>query len=202
MSHRVNSVAKMAEVSVENGVEIDVRTYQGHLVLAHDPFDCGENFETWLKCYRHKILVINVKEEGLEKAIEAAIAQASPKIDYLFLDQSFPSIAGRLSGGFTDSMVRVSDYESIQTLENLPCPPAWVWVDTFNKGGLRKIDLNYLHRNYKMMVVSPELQGREFQEEAVSMLSQFSDLGFLPDAICTKRSDDWKRLIRTSPLDK
>lgn len=195
--HRINSVAELAEIGQERGVEIDMRTHENQLVLAHNPFEGGENFEAWLGNYRHRILVVNVKEEGLEEAVESAIAKAKPDIEYLFLDQSFPVIASRLARGFKNSMVRVSDYESIRTLQDLAFSPEWVWVDTFNKAGLRKIDLSYLHEEHKLMLVSPELQGREFIEEAASMVSQFSDLGFLPDAICTKWPEAWETLIQS-----
>ena len=51
------------------GVEIDLRSENKKIYLHHDPFKKGTLFSEWLKYYNHKLIVLNVKEEGLEKHI-------------------------------------------------------------------------------------------------------------------------------------
>lgn len=200
--HRINTSQELRAVPEENGIEIDLRTHQNRLVLAHNPFVTGELFESWLQGYRHKLLVINVKEDGLENSIEEAISEAGLGIEYLFLDQSFPTIVNRLRGGFTDSMVRVSDYESAQTLELLFVAPRWLWVDTFSEAGITTIDFGLLRGKFKMMVVSPELQGRDPRKEVASTIEFFRNLGFRPDAVCTKNPGLWKALMGENTADR
>ena len=46
--HRVNISDALKSVSTTHGVEIDIRTHGGNLILAHDPFVEGELFEDFL----------------------------------------------------------------------------------------------------------------------------------------------------------
>ena len=69
IKHRVNSVADLKKTNAEFGVEIDLRSENNKIYLHHDPFKKGETFEKWIKQFRHKIIVLNVKEEGLEDRI-------------------------------------------------------------------------------------------------------------------------------------
>ena len=39
------------------------------IIIHHDPFKEGENFYKWIKYFKHKFLILNVKEEGLEKKL-------------------------------------------------------------------------------------------------------------------------------------
>ena len=50
--------------------EIDIRSYGNDLILQHDPFVKGELFNEWIKFFKHKFLILNVKEEGLESLIK------------------------------------------------------------------------------------------------------------------------------------
>ena len=69
ISHRVNTTEKLRKVDFQFGVEIDIRSNNNQLILHHDPFEKGELFKEWLENYNHKILILNVKEEGLENRI-------------------------------------------------------------------------------------------------------------------------------------
>ena len=69
INHRVNSISKLLKTSVEFGVEADLRSEDKKIYLHHDPFKKGESFEKWVKYYKHKILILNVKEEGLEDMV-------------------------------------------------------------------------------------------------------------------------------------
>ena len=66
VKHRVNTINEIKKINKEFGVEIDLRSNKSRIYLHHDPFKKGEDFSKWLKFYNHKLLVLNVKEEGLE----------------------------------------------------------------------------------------------------------------------------------------
>ena len=51
------------------GVEVDIRSKGNDLLIHHDPFVQGESFEAWIEKYQHGTLILNVKEEGLEKRL-------------------------------------------------------------------------------------------------------------------------------------
>ena len=59
------------------------------IIIHHDPFKEGENFYKWIKYFKHKFLILNVKEEGLEKKLIDCMNKNNIT-SYFFLDQSFP----------------------------------------------------------------------------------------------------------------
>ena len=69
IKHRVNTINKIAKTPKEYGVEIDLRSDLKTIYLNHDPFKKGIKFSSWIKFFKHKLIVLNVKEEGLEKKI-------------------------------------------------------------------------------------------------------------------------------------
>ena len=54
IQHRINKVSDLKNVSQEYGVELDIRAEGDNLILSHDAFISGENFEDYLK--RHPII--------------------------------------------------------------------------------------------------------------------------------------------------
>src|SRR5687768_4612073 len=87
--HRRNTRALLAESPSEYGIEMDVRSFGEELVVHHDPFVRGERFTDWLEGYRHGLLIVNVKEEGLEERVERELDRFGIR-DFFYLDQSFP----------------------------------------------------------------------------------------------------------------
>ena len=69
IKHRVNLIKELKRTDKNLGVEIDLRSGPSGIYLHHDPFKKGELFSKWIRCYSHKLLVLNVKEEGLENQI-------------------------------------------------------------------------------------------------------------------------------------
>ena len=67
--HRVNTIEQLQSVPIEFGVEVDIRSWGEKLIIHHEPFIKGESFKEWLKSFKHKMLILNVKEEGLEGQI-------------------------------------------------------------------------------------------------------------------------------------
>ena len=68
--HRVNSIEKLNTLSEDVGVEIDIRHGGEKLVLSHDIQEKEENFEEYLDNYNKKFIVANIKESGVEDAVE------------------------------------------------------------------------------------------------------------------------------------
>ena len=60
--HRINTIKELKEISIEYGIEIDLRdNVNGEIHLAHDPFILGELFEEYLKHYQHSFIILNIK---------------------------------------------------------------------------------------------------------------------------------------------
>ena len=69
IKHRINTIDELKSTPVDFGVEIDLRSFKNKIVINHEPFIDSIKFEEWLRFYKHKFLILNVKEEGLEKSI-------------------------------------------------------------------------------------------------------------------------------------
>jgi hypothetical protein len=53
IAHRRNTIEDLNVTPREYGVEVDVRSNNGQLIIHHDPLIPGEYFEAWLKHYQH-----------------------------------------------------------------------------------------------------------------------------------------------------
>ena len=66
ISHRINTVAQLAQVPAEHGIEVDLRDSGDRLILQHDPFKDGEDFETFMHSFCQPELVVTPeREEGV-----------------------------------------------------------------------------------------------------------------------------------------
>lgn len=192
IKHRINAIRDLINTPQQFGVEIDLRSNNGDIILSHDPFDDTScTFEEWLNYYNHAFLILNVKEEGLEQYIQQ-ILDIRKIEDFFFLDQSFPFLIRTTGNGELRSAVRYSEYESIETVKNLTHRVEWVWVDFFNNFPLSSNDFDDLKsRGFKVCVVSPELQGFPTQEVS-ALLEKLNKWTNSIDAVCTKRPDIWR----------
>ena len=188
--HRINSINELLNISSDYGIEIDLRSFGQELILEHDPFRNGTKFSEWLKHYRHKFLIVNLKEDGLEtKAID--ILNDFGIRNFFFLDQSFPSLykLSRIAPKYCSA--RVSDFEPIKSA--LILKPGWLWFDSHSG------DWDYLvetfnlinKKNIKTCLVSPELQRENSKTELGELKSILSKYSIKFDAVCTKFPDIW-----------
>ena len=70
IAHRVNSVAQLRKLPKEYGVELDLRDgLDGRIYIQHNPFEPGEDFETYLEHYHHGTMILNIKSERIELKI-------------------------------------------------------------------------------------------------------------------------------------
>lgn len=192
-SHRVNDPSALASTPKRFGVEIDLRSDGGSLILEHDAFVAGPRFEDWLDSYDHRFIVLNTKEEGLESEIIRILADREIS-DWSFLDQSFPSMVRTLREGETRTMARISEYESIETIERLPVKPRWIWVDSFTGVLPDSRTLRTLSDSgFLLMAVSSELQGRDFERGKAEIVEAFTGAGVSLAGVCTKRPEAWEQ---------
>ena len=156
ISHRINTIESLKDTPFGFGVEIDIRTYGNKLILAHDPFYEGTDFLKWIKYYNHGTLILNVKEEGLENFIIKIMKERNIK-DFFFLDQSLPFMIKTTKFGERRSAVRLSEYESIETVLKFSGSLDWVWVDCFNNFSISKAQYKMLKENgfklYKILKI-------------------------------------------------
>lgn len=193
IAHRRNTIALLVETPTAYGVEIDLRTERGRLILHHDPFSAGEDFERWLEHYAHGTLILNVKEEGLEKRVLDLMARRGID-DYFFLDQSFPFLLKTAGAGERRCAVRVSEYEAIETALTLAGLIDWVWVDCFTRFALSGEEADRLKgAGFRLCLVSPELQQRTASDEIPRLRKVLADRAIHADAVCTKWPQRWEK---------
>lgn len=191
IAHRINTIKELKEIPSQFGVEIDVRDYNNKLVIQHDPFVNGEDFEEYLSQYKNGTLILNIKSERIEYKVLELVKKYNID-DYFLLDSSFPMIYELSRKGEKKIALRFSEFESIETIINLKGKIDWVWVDCFSK---LPIDINIFKRlklhNFKLCLVSPELQGQE--EKIIQYKNYLNNNKIIFDAICTKiyNVDKW-----------
>jgi len=188
--HRINQMNKLRAVNPDRGVEIDIRSSNCNIVLAHDPFTSGELFSEWLKCWKGQSLILNVKEEGLEESILELLKNYDVK-DFFFLDQSYPSIRRLINLGISKLATRVSDFEDINTA--IKSGSEWIWLDSFTG------NWNYLPDTLKLIngmghktcLVSPELQRTDSEIELKELKELIKVNNLEITAVCTKHPESW-----------
>lgn len=196
VQHRANELQYLKKIPSKYGLEIDVRSIAKKLIIQHDPLKKGLNFRHWLKHYNHKLLIINIKEEGLESSIIKVLKKSKIK-NFFFLDQSFPFMLKNSKLLSKKSAVRFSEFENINTAIAVREYVKWVWIDCFTYLPINKNIIEKLKKaNFKICIVSPELQGRKNFEEIKLILEIFKKIGTKPDAICTKNIDMWEKAFK------
>ena len=187
--HRVNTVEELERVPHHYGVEVDVRDFGGKLVLQHDPFVGGQDFEGYLKHYRHAFIILNIKSEGIERKT-IALAEKYRIQNYFLLDVSPPFIIKLTDEGVRKLAVRYSEFESIETALLMKNRVDWLFVDSYKKLPLDRTVIGKLGGKFKLCVVSPELWGR--QGEIAAYRKQLKKEGIKLDAVLTKKPEEWE----------
>lgn len=192
IAHRVNTIEELKQIPFEYGVELDLRDYADKLVLQHDPFKDGEDFEEYLKHYNHGTMILNIKSERIEHKVLELIKKYNIK-KYFFLDSSFPMIYLLSNNNEKNIALRFSEFEGIDTILNMKNKVEWIWVDCFSKLPITNENYTLLKaKGFKFCLVSPELQGQSEKLEEYKEYLMESEIIF--DAICTKvyNVNKWK----------
>lgn len=191
IKHRCNTITALTTTHRSFGVEIDIRSFGDELILHHDPFVPGESFKTWLQSFAHKTLILNVKEEGLENRIIELMHHYSIE-DFFFLDQSFPFLIKTIQQHERRCAIRLSEYESIDTVLSLAGDIDWVWVDYFSYFPLDTSAAHtLLDAGFKLCIVSPELQGYPADIHIPLLRNLLNNIHVSIDAVCTKEPQLW-----------
>lgn len=184
IAHRINTVKELKELPYDYGVELDIRDYENNLIIHHDPFTNGESFEDYLKHYNHGTMILNIKSERIEHKVLELIKKYEIK-KYFFLDSSFPMIYLLSKSGEKNVALRYSEFEGLDTIFNMANKVKWVWVDCFSKLPITTETYKQLKDlNFKICLVSPELQGQDEKIEVYKEYLKTNNIVF--DAICTK----------------
>lgn len=195
IAHRINTISELKQTDSDWGVELDLHSYKNKLIINHDPFEDGEDFEEYLTHYKHGTLILNIKEEGLEWRCLELLEKFNVR-DYFFLDSSIPIIHKLIQKNNKNVAVRFSKYEPLEFVLNFKNLVNWVWVDCFEDLILNQENFSELkNNNFKICLVSPELQ--KHNNKIKDYAQQLKSLNILPDAICTKKYsiELWKNLL-------
>ncbi len=191
IAHRINSINKLKNLDKRIGVEVDIRSNDKNLIIGHDPFSDYVDFNEWLSFYMHGTLVLNVKEDGLEEELIKTMNNFK-KDNFFILDQSFPYIVKTIKTGEKRCAVRLSEYESINTVLSLKDKLSWVWIDFFTKFPIDFEIYKILKKNkFKLCFVSPELQGHP-HTTCLDLKNYIKTNKMYFDAVCTKKVKFWE----------
>ena len=184
IAHRVNTIEELRKVPKEYGVELDLRDFGERLILQHDPFMDGEDFEKYLKYYNHGTMILNIKSERIEHKVLELIQKYNIQ-NYFLLDSSFPMINLLTNQGERKIALRFSEFETLDNILKLKKKIEWVWIDCFSKLPINRKNYKLLKKlNIKLCLVSPELQ---LQEEKINDYKEYLfKEGIFLDAICCK----------------
>jgi hypothetical protein len=189
IKHRINTIRNLNKTDKNFGVEIDLRSDKKNIYLHHDPFKKGVLFKKWIKYYKHKIMVLNVKEEGLEKSILKILKKYRIK-NFFFHDQTFSTLLKNMSK--TKVSVRYSEFENLKNIKHLFKRIKWIWIDNFSVIRLEKKFYSYLKKKkVRICLVSPELVKKSRVSEIKKIILYFKKNNFTIDAVCTKKPDLW-----------
>ena len=184
IAHRVNTIEELERLPYEYGVEIDLRDKGSRIILQHDPFKEGQDFEEYLQHYKHDTMILNIKSERIEHKVKELLYKYGIH-NYFFLDSSFPMIHLLSRQGEKKSAVRFSEFERLDTVFAMKNKVSWVWVDCFTRLPIdRKIFAQLKNANFKLCLVSPELQGRVDDLISYKNFLEKEQINF--DAVCTK----------------
>ena len=193
IAHRINKIEQLKKIDPNYGIEIDIRDNGKDLILVHDPFKKGEKLDNFLKFYKHKILIANIKSERIEDEVIKTFKKFKIK-NYFFLDSSFPKIIDLVKKKFDKIALRISYYEDVSTAKKLKGKVKWIWYDSFFGLPKNYKELEYIKKTlkYKICLVCPELHGIHLNNNLDSFIKLKKSN--LIDAVCTKEKNFYKWL--------
>lgn len=149
------------------GVETDVRDRDGELVISHDPPGAGAlALADFLDAYKGipqaGLLALNVKADGLQPALAAALDSRGIGADqYFVFDMAVPDALGYLRRGMP-SFTRKSEVEPVPAFID---HAAGIWLDCFEKDWINEREIReHCDAGRTIALVSPELHGRDWRK--------------------------------------
>ncbi len=181
--HRINKVKELNKIPNIYGTEIDIRCKGSKLILNHEPYKNGDKLENYLENYKHKTLVLNIKEAGIEKDVLNLVKRNSIK-SYFLLDVEMPYMYSASKKGEKNIAVRYSEYEDINFSKFFKNKLNWVWIDTTTTLPINKKNIKILN-NFKSCLVCPERWGRK--KDIKVYKNKMKKMNFKPSAIMTSK---------------
>ena len=181
VAHRINSIEALARVPESFGAEIDLRADGSRIVLHHDPLVGGTDFDAWLEHYRHGLLVLNIKEAGIEDEVLRRVRSKGISQCFL-LDVEFPYLYRASRAGERAIAIRYSEDEPIELVDRYRGRVDWVWIDTNTRLPLDAAVAARL-TGMNTCLVCPERWGRP--EDIPAYQTRMDAIGFKPDAVMT-----------------
>jgi len=186
--HRINTIEELKKIPKIFGIELDLRDKNNkkELMIQHDPYLSGEDFEDYLKLYNHKTLILNIKSERVEPFCIELMKKYNIK-DYFFLDSIVPMIY-LLNKDYKENNIacRLSEFEPIELFKKMEKMVKWILVDCYSRMDiLTPENYNMIKKlNKRICLISPELQKQE--ERIIEYRDYIISNNIIPDAICCK----------------
>tara|TARA_B100000989_G_scaffold298957_1_gene291401 strand:- start:28007 stop:28591 length:585 start_codon:yes stop_codon:yes gene_type:complete len=158
IAHRINKLNLIKKIPKRFGVEIDLRSYKKKIILNHEPFKDGVELNNFLKFYKHQILIVNIKEAGIENNVIQILKQSKIK-NYFLLDVEQPFIWSSVEKKFKNIAIRFSESEDIKNAKQYIGKFKWIWIDTKTKFPVNKKNYKIINK-FKSCLVCPERWGR------------------------------------------
>lgn len=178
------------------GIETDLRSFQGKLVLSHDPVSnlneivsLEKLLELWTASPELP-LFLNIKEDGLIPLLKNYDSLIS-NLNIVFFDMSLPQLL-KYSEAYPKSMLatRVSEYEQVPLAKQF-C--SWLWVDSFHQDPkFDSFEKFVVEDQMNLAIVSPELHSRN-PLSTWNQLASSSHLDSKSWVLCTDLPHDAKR---------
>ena len=179
--HRVNKVQSLKEIPTKYGCEIDIRAQGSKLILHHDPYVNGDFLDDYLDAYQHGLLVLNIKEAGIESDVLKAVRSREINKHFL-LDVEFPYIYRASRAGERAIAIRYSEDEPIELVNHYASLVDWVWIDTNTMLPLNPEIVHQL-KGMNTCLVCPERWGRP--DDILEYRLKMKELDFMPTAVMT-----------------
>ena len=186
--HRINTLEQLRALPTDVGLEFDLRSDGDAILVTHDPFTLGPPIEAFFPLIGDRPCIFNVKCEGIEAAV-LAMAKAHGIEDFFFLDLSVPAAWKLAQAGETRIAVRWSEVEPAAAVWAWRGRAQWVWIDCFQRFPDDSAEWRRLAAEFKLCVVSPELQKHDPTRTA-QLRAQLADKPF--DAVCSKQRSLWE----------
>ncbi len=186
--HRINTIAELQQLPFDVGLEFDLRSDGGDVLITHDPFTTGPTIEAFFAHIGPRPCIFNVKCEGIEARV-LEVAARHGIADFFLLDLSAPAAWKLAQQGETRLAVRWSEVEPLAGVLAWQGRAQWVWIDCFTHFPGTRAEWQRLQRDFKLCVVSPELQ-RHAPDATRALLAQLQDKPF--DAVCSKQRALWQ----------
>tara|TARA_B110000027_G_C15987333_1_gene241577 strand:+ start:98 stop:688 length:591 start_codon:yes stop_codon:yes gene_type:complete len=158
VAHRINKISTLKRLPKKYGCEIDIRSQGSQLILNHEPYESGDGLLDYLDNYNHGLLVLNIKEAGIENDVLNAV-RIRGLSSFFLLDVEFPYLYNASRLGERSIAVRFSEDEPIDLIKTYSKLVDWVWIDTNTRLPLTGTNIKLLS-SMQSCLVCPERWGR------------------------------------------